>query len=249
MYPPLIIGNWKMNGNIEVARDLAAEIVDRAQATPLKTQIVLCPSFVHLALVRHRLLGTNIALGAQDCYFAHQGAYTGDTSAAMLADIGCQYVIIGHSERRGPHGDTNEIVCQKAEAAYKASLKAIICMGETQKEHEAGDTLKILENQWRGSIPHEAAMDNTIIAYEPIWAIGTGLTAKLSDLELVYSALRKWALEKFGQEGQHMRLLYGGSVKSTNINDFKALKDIGGVLVGGASLDAEDFFKIVLSYN
>lgn len=249
MYPPLIIGNWKMNGNIEAARDLAAEIVDRAQITPLKAQIVLCPSFIHLALVRQRLLGTNIALGAQDCHFTDQGASTGDTSALMLADIGCQYVIVGHSERRGQHGDSNQIVHQKAQAAYKVGLKVIICLGETQKEREAGNTLKVLENQWRGSIPQEASIENTIIAYEPIWAIGTGLTAKLPDLEPVYSTLRKWALEKFGQEGQHMSLLYGGSVKSTNIDHLKALKDIRGVLVGGASLDAEDFFKIALSYN
>ncbi|MBL0942675.1 MAG: triosephosphate isomerase, partial [Alphaproteobacteria bacterium] len=167
----------------------------------------------------------------------------------MLADIGCQYVIVGHSERRRQHAETNETIRQKAEVAHKAGLKVIICIGETQKERQAGDTLKILENQWRGSMPQEATMDNIIIAYEPIWAIGTGLTAKLPDLEVVYCTLRKWAIERFGQEGQHMRLLYGGSIKSTNINDFKALTDIGGVLVGGASLNAEDFFKIALSYN
>jgi len=249
MYPPLIIGNWKMNGNIEFARDLTADIVDRAQATPLKGQIILCPSFVHLSLVMHRLLGTKIALGAQDCHFTDQGAYTGNTSADMLADIGCQYVIVGHSEQRGPHGDTNEAVCHKAEAAHKACLKTIICVGETPQEHEAGNTLKVLADQWSASIPPAATVDDTIIAYEPIWAIGTGLTAHPTDLEPVYTALRKLALERFGQGGQHMRLLYGGSVKSSNINDFKALKDIGGVLVGGASLDAEDFFKIALSYN
>jgi triosephosphate isomerase len=249
MYPPLIVGNWKMNGTVQSVRDLAADIVARTQATSLKSQIVLCPSFAHLSLVNHRLLGTKIGLGAQDCHFLQSGAYTGDTSAAMLADIGCQYVILGHSERRLYYNESNDVIREKALAAHKAGLKTIICIGETQKEREAGETLNIIKSQWYGSLPEDVNVDNTIIAYEPIWAIGTGLIPRVEDLKSVYATLRNLALEKFLQDGQQMRFLYGGSVRSKNIDNLKVIKDIGGVLVGGASLDGEVFFKIALSYN
>lgn len=246
MHPPLIIGNWKMYGTAQKARDLAADLAGY-RGEGLQSQMVVCPPFVYLPIVRHRLLGTKIALGAQDCHFLDQGPHTGDVGPGMLADIGCRYVILGHCERRLQHGETSALTLQKAEAAHKAGLCAVICIGETLSEREAGRTLEVLKIQWRASVPPGANALNTVIAYEPVWAIGTGLAPKPEDLVPIYRNLHMFALGPKGNK--NLRILYGGSVKSENINDFRAIDGINGVLVGGASLDAQDFFKIAMSYN
>ncbi len=245
---PLIVGNWKMNGLMRDARDLTAQLVEFTTNTASNCEIVLCPPFPYLNLVNNHLVGSSITLGAQDCHHQSSGAFTGDTSASMLADVGCKYVIVGHSERRQGHGESNSMVKPKASAAHASDLTPIICIGENLAERNAGKTIEVLTSQLENSIPEGATFENTVIAYEPVWAIGTGNTAEPKDLETVYQSLRE-LLTKLIAGGESARILYGGSVKPSNASQILQIKNIGGLLVGGASLIADDFWAIAQQNN
>ena len=185
-------------------------------------------------------------VGAQDCHYAEKGAHTGDVSPVMLKNIGCDYVIVGHSERRTNHHETNELIAQKAEAAIKAGLKVIICIGETEKERDSCKTIDVCTKQIMGSVPEISTAQNTVIAYEPVWAIGTGRTPTTAEVEEVHAAIRKVVSKKLGRANANkMRILYGGSMKPTNAKELIALPDVDGGLIGGASLKVADFMAII----
>jgi triosephosphate isomerase len=238
----LAAGNWKMNGTLESlseATALAAACPDPG------IDILLCPPATILSEAARRLSGSAVAVGGQDCHADRSGAHTGDISAAMLADAGATAVILGHSERRTDHGETDALVRAKAEAARAAGLTAIICIGETLAERDADRTLDVVGTQLAGSVPDGATAANTVIAYEPVWAIGTGRTPTLPQIAEVHAVLRKALTGRFGAEGQGMRILYGGSVKPANAAEIFGLPDVDGALVGGASLKAADFGAII----
>ena len=228
-------GNWKMNG-LGGALDQLSAI---AQAAPEGIEVVIAPPATLLDRARDRGLAT----AGQDCHVVESGAHTGDLSAAMLADAGADFVIVGHSERRADHGEDDATVRDKAEAAWAAGLTAIVCVGETLDEREAGRHLDVVRAQVAGSVPNGATADNTVIAYEPVWAIGTGRVAEPPQVEEVHAAIRSALAERF-EGGQDIALLYGGSVKAANAADLFALGSVDGALVGGASLRAEDFLPI-----
>lgn len=232
----LAAGNWKMHG---LAADLAeAEALARAVPAP-SVDVLLCPPATLLCRMGATLARTPIAIGAQDCHPAAQGAHTGDVSAAMLADAGASHVILGHSERRADHGEDSALVAAKAAAAHGAGLVAIICVGETEAQRDSGQTLAVVREQLRGSLPAGAEAENTVVAYEPVWAIGTGRTPTEAQIAEVHAALRA-ALPDAG-----IRLLYGGSVKPANAAEIFAIANVDGALVGGASLKAADFGAII----
>jgi triosephosphate isomerase len=185
-----------------------------------------------------------VAIGGQDCHPKASGAHTGDISAEMLADAGANAVIVGHSERRADHGESDALVRQKAEAAWRAGLTAIVCIGETQSQRDAGQTLDICRGQLRGSLPDGARADNLVVAYEPVWAIGTGLTPTVEDVEQIHKFIRETLDRRFNAEGTRMRILYGGSVKPSNARELMGVVNVNGALVGGASLKAADFLAI-----
>ncbi len=245
----LIAGNWKMNGLLAegttLAKEVAAEVKKLGKA---ECEFLVCPPFTLLTTVKKALRGSKVALGAQDCHTAEKGAHTGDISPLMLKDCGCSYVILGHSERRADHNESNALICQKAEAAYKAGLKAVICIGETEAERDAGKTIDVCTKQIMGSVPDSATAVNTVIAYEPVWAIGTGKTPTTNDVEEVHAAIRKVIAKKLGKgNANKMRILYGGSMKPANAAGLLALPDVDGGLIGGASLKASDFMAIAAS--
>lgn len=242
----MIAGNWKMNGQLEdgvnLAKAVAAEVKKMGKPT---CEFLVCPPFTLLYSVKKALRGAKVALGAQDAHFAAKGAHTGDISPAMLKDLGCTYVILGHSERRADHFESNELVAKKAAAAYENGLKTIICIGETEKQRDEGKTIEVCTQQILGSVPDNADASNTVIAYEPVWAIGTGKTPTAADVEEVHAAVRKVLAKKLGKgTANKMRILYGGSVKPGNAKEFLSLPDVDGALIGGASLKAEDFMAI-----
>lgn len=242
----MIAGNWKMNGQLEdgvnLAKAVAAEVKKMGKPT---CEFLVCPPFTLLYSVKKALRGAKVALGAQDAHFAAKGAHTGDISPAMLKDLGCTYVILGHSERRADHFESNELVAKKAAAAYENGLKTIICIGETEKQRDEGKTIEVCSQQILGSVPDNADASNTVIAYEPVWAIGTGKTPTAADVEDVHAAVRKVLAKKLGKgTANKMRILYGGSVKPGNAKEFLSLPDVDGALIGGASLKAEDFMAI-----
>lgn len=242
----LIAGNWKMNGLIadgaSLAKEVAAEVKKLGKTD---CEFLVCPPFTLLTTVKKALRGSKVALGAQDCHTAEKGAHTGDISPLMLKDAGCSYVIVGHSERRADHHESNELICRKAQAAYQAGLKAVICIGETEAERDAGKTIEVCAAQIAGSVPDNATAANTVVAYEPVWAIGTGKTPTAADVQEVHAAIRKAIAKKLGKAtANKMRLLYGGSVKPSNAAELLALPDVDGGLIGGASLKASDFMGI-----
>ncbi|WP_374309230.1 triose-phosphate isomerase [Dongia sp.] len=239
----LVAGNWKMNGSLAMAAGLVADIKARHQKAVLPVDLLLCPPFPYLAAVGSQLKGAGIALGGQDCHTAGSGAHTGDVSAAMLVDLGCCYVILGHSERRTDHSESSVLVASKAKAAIGAGLVAIICVGETEAQRNAGDQNKIVEKQIVESVPADATAENAVIAYEPVWAIGTGKTPTVGDVEAMHRHIRG-LLKQRVSGGAAMRILYGGSVKPTNAAELMAVPEVNGALVGGASLKAEDFWGI-----
>ncbi len=243
---PLIAGNWKMNGLTADAIALAAGLAGKTKAGVMTADMLVCPPFVHLSAVAGALAGTPVMLGAQDCHAAISGAHTGDVSAAMLRDLGCGHCIVGHSERRADHGETDAVVRDKAAAALEAGLVAVICVGETLAQRDAGTTLGVVENQLRGSVPEGADAANTVIAYEPVWAIGTGLTPTLEQIAEVHDHMRS-VLDGLVAESVSVRLLYGGSVNPGNAKEILALDNVNGGLVGGASLKVDDFWKILES--
>lgn len=244
---PLVAGNWKMNGtkpSLAEAVALAAAIAERKPAA----DVMLCPPPTLLMVMAEVVRGSVLQLGGQDCHASAAGAHTGDVSADMLADAGASAVIVGHSERRSDHGETDRDVRTKVVAAHRAGLTAIVCLGETAGERAAGLTLAVVGRQLAGSIPDGATAARTVVAYEPVWAIGTGLTPKPADVAEVHAAIRAALVARFGVEGQGIRILYGGSVKPENARELMSIANVNGALVGGASLKASDFLRIVAAY-
>ena len=245
---PLIAGNWKMNGLRADGAALAAELARQARrgAGELRCEVVICPPATLLALLADGVADSPVGLGAQDCHQLASGAHTGDISAAMLADAGCRYVIVGHSERRTEHGESDDVVRAKAEAVHAAGLTAIVCLGETEAQRTAGETLAVVDRQFRASLPVAATAANTVVAYEPVWAIGTGKVPTTAEIAAVHAQLRTLARARVG-DGERLRLLYGGSVKPGNAAEILAIANVNGALVGGASLQAADFWAIARS--
>jgi len=246
---PLIAGNWKMNGRRADGVALATELSRRARGASsgnLACDLLICPPATLLASIAAAVGDGPVILGAQDCHTAESGAHTGDIAAAMLTDLGCRYVIVGHSERRTNHGENDELVARKAAAAHAAAMTAIVCLGETEAERNAGATLPVVERQFRNSLPTSATADNTVIAYEPVWAIGSGRVPTSKEISTVHAHLRTLAKERL-PDGQRLPLLYGGSVKSGNAAEILAIANVNGALVGGASLKADEFWGIARS--
>ncbi|GAB4366961.1 MAG: triose-phosphate isomerase [Kiloniellaceae bacterium] len=243
----LIAGNWKMNGLAENARALADGLKGLAEAGQVSCDLLVCPPFPYLGLVAQALAGSRIAVGGQDCHSATAGAHTGDTAAPMLRDVGCSYVIVGHSERRADHGETDAQVRAKAEAALAAGLVPIVCVGETEKERNAEQTLQVIARQVKGSVPAGMEASRLVVAYEPVWAIGTGRTATPADVAQVHAEIRRLLVGLVGEGAEKVRILYGGSVKPDNARELLSQANVDGALVGGASLDAQSFWAIAES--
>jgi len=240
---PLIAGNWKMNGLKASSAEFEAMLAG-APAVAGKADLLVCPPATLLAAFADKAKGTSLALGAQDCHPKASGAHTGDISAEMLADAGARAIIVGHSERRADHRETDALVRQKAEAAWRAGLPAIVCIGETREQRDAGKTLDICGTQLLGSLPDGSTAGNLVVAYEPVWAIGTGLTPTPEDVEQVHRFIRESLTRRFKGEGSKIRILYGGSVKPSNAAELMGVANVNGALVGGASLKAVDFLAI-----
>ncbi|HET9618490.1 MAG TPA: triose-phosphate isomerase [Pseudolabrys sp.] len=245
---PLIAGNWKMNG-LGVSEAELAKIIAGAGALSGKADLMVCPPATLIARFAATARGSGVVIGGQDCHAKASGAHTGDVAAEMLADAGAGAVIVGHSERRSDHHETDDEVRAKAEAAWRAKLTAIVCVGETREQREAGDTLKVVGLQLDGSLPDGAIAETLVVAYEPVWAIGTGLTPTSADVGLVHAFIRERLVGRFGPAGGDMRILYGGSVKPANANELMSVPHVNGALVGGASLKAEDFLGIAAAYR
>ena len=246
---PLVAGNWKMNGlkaSLGEVAKLAAGLAQRSGR--LGADVMLCPPATIVAAMADAAAGSPIAVGGQDCHAKASGAHTGDVAAEMLRDAGATAVIVGHSERRADHGESDAVVRAKADAAHRAGLVAIVCVGETADQRKAGQTLAVVGGQLQGSLPDAATAATTIVAYEPVWAIGTGLTPTAADVAEVHAMMRKALTERFSAEGAGMRLLYGGSVKASNAKELMGVANVNGALVGGASLKADDFLGIVDAY-
>jgi triosephosphate isomerase len=241
---PLIAGNWKMNGLQASLAEFEAMLAGASESAG-KADLLVCPPATLIAAFAQKARGVkNFALGGQDCHPKASGAHTGDISAEMLADAGARAVIVGHSERRADHGENDGLVRLKAEAAWRAGLTAIVCIGETQQQRDSGQTLDICRGQLSSSLPDATRADNLVVAYEPIWAIGTGLTPTVEDVEQIHGFIRGLLTTKFGGEGTKIRLLYGGSVKPSNARELMAVENVNGALIGGASLKAADFLAI-----
>jgi len=242
----LAAGNWKMNGSLAALAEVRAVIA--AQPDPA-CEVLLCPPATLIAPMAQTARGSKLMVGGQDCHAKASGAHTGDISAAMLAEAGATHVILGHSERRTDHAETDAMVRAKAEAALAVSLVAVVCIGETEVERNAGQTLTVIGRQLDGSIPAGATADNLVIAYEPVWAIGTGRTPTLAEIGEVHAFLRARLKGLIGEAAQSVRLLYGGSVKPSNAVEIFAIPDVDGALVGGASLKAADFGAIIAALS
>lgn len=247
MRRPLIAGNWKMNENIAESVELVSQLKEMVSGVE-GVEVVVAPPYTALGSVAATIKDSNIFLSAQNTFWEESGAFTGEISPSMLKDIGCQYTIIGHSERRQYFEETNEMVNKKLKAALKASLTPIVCIGETLEEREAGKTLTVIEKQLREGLNGLSSdeMEVVVIAYEPVWAIGTGRTATPDQAQEVHQFIRKQIAQIFGERvAEKIRILYGGSVKPDNIDQLMAQRDIDGALVGGASLKADSFARIV----
>ncbi len=241
---PLIAGNWKMNGLKSSLVEFEAMLAG-ASDIAAKADLLVCPPATLIAGFAERARGSKmLGVGAQDCHAKPSGAHTGDLSAEMLADAGARAIIVGHSERRADHGETDVEVRQKAEAAWRAGLTAIVCIGETQHQRDQGQTLDICGGQLNVSLPDGSRADNLVVAYEPVWAIGTGLTPTAKDVEQIHGFIRELLIARFKGEGTKIRILYGGSVKPSNAAELMAVSNVDGALVGGASLKAADFLAI-----
>ncbi|AZI37957.1 triose-phosphate isomerase [Caenibius tardaugens] len=239
---PYIVGNWKMHGTRAMLGEVRA--IDRAGQRHPKVEVALAPPFTLIHAARKE--AEQIGVGAQDCHPVDGGAHTGDISPAMLADAGAGFVIVGHSERRTDHAETDELVRAKAEAARKAGLGVIVCVGESEAERDAGRAEDVVRGQVDASVPTSAgAVERLSVAYEPVWAIGTGRVPSLADIEAMHRAIRERLLAIYGEDGAEVRILYGGSVKPDNAVEILGVPDVGGALVGGASLTAESFYGII----
>jgi len=242
---PLVAGNWKMNGLASSLGELAA-LKDALARQASACDVLVCPPATLIAQAAGLVKGA-FALGGQDCHAAAKGAFTGDISAEMLSDAGASYVIVGHSERRQIHGESNGDVAAKAQAAWRAGLKAIICIGESETQRNAGNATDICQGQLEASVPQEATPANTVIAYEPVWAIGTGRTPTRADIAAMHAHVRACLTAKLGDGARKILILYGGSVNPGNAAEILNLPDVGGALVGGASLKSDDFLRIIAS--
>jgi len=241
---PLIAGNWKMNGLKASIAEFDAMLAGAA-AVAAKADLLVCPPATLVGAFADRAKASAaLHVGAQDCHPKPSGAHTGDISAEMLADAGAKAIIVGHSERRADHGETDALVRQKAQAVWRAGLPAIVCIGETREQRDAGRTLDICGKQLLGSLPDGSTAGNLVVAYEPVWAIGTGLTPTPEDVEQVHGFIRDSLSQRFGGEGSRIRILYGGSVKPSNATELMGVANVNGALVGGASLKAADFLAI-----
>ncbi len=246
---PLVAGNWKMNG-LRKSLGEAASICEAVAASGAgMAEVVICPPATLLMAAARICEGTQVGVGGQDCHAEPSGAFTGDISAEMLKDAGASYVILGHSERRAGHQETNNIVCAKAKAALRAGLAAIICVGETRAEREADDALPIVGVQLAGSIPENSPPGRIVVAYEPVWAIGTSLTPTPQDIAEMHGFIRGRVNQHLPGQGAGTRILYGGSVKPANAAQLLHLKDVDGALVGGASLSCDEFMTIAGAYR
>src|ERR1700736_2954898 len=241
---PLIAGNWKMNGLKASLGEFEAMLAGVPEVAG-RADLLVCPPATLIAAFADRARGSKVlTVGAQDCHPEASGAHTGDISAEMLADAGASAIIVGHSERRADHGESDGLVRQKTEAVWRAGLTAIVCVGETQHQRDAGQTLDICAGQLKLSLPDRAKADNLVVAYEPVWAIGTGLTPTVKDVEQIHGFIRDLLIGRFNAEGARIRILYGGSVKPSNATELMAVENVNGALVGGASLKAADFLAI-----
>ena len=243
---PLVAGNWKMNGLKASVAEFEAIAAGYDAALKAKAELAICPPFTLVAALAAKGL---LPIGAQDCHAKVSGAHTGDVSAEMIKDAGAAYVIVGHSERRTDHAETDAVVKAKTEAAWRAGLVAIVCVGETKDERVSGKALEVVGGQLKGSLPDGTVAANTVIAYEPVWAIGTGLTPTVADVKEMHNFIRKELVARFGAAANEVRILYGGSVKPSNAAELMAVEDVNGALVGGASLKATDFLGIAAAYK
>ncbi|WP_127523294.1 triose-phosphate isomerase [Mesorhizobium sp. Z1-4] len=246
---PLVAGNWKMNGLSASLPELTLIGNGFMRGLDTEADALICVPATLLARAAQVLSATPVAAGGEDCHVNESGAHTGDVSAEMLKDAGASHVIVGHSERRADHGETDAVVAQKAEAGWRAGLVSIICVGETREQRDAGRTLEVLSGQIEGSVPASATPDNTVVAYEPVWAIGTGLTPTVDDVAAAHAHIRAQLAGKLGAGADKMRLLYGGSVKPGNARELLAVANVDGALIGGASLKAADFLAIAEAYQ
>ena len=247
---PLVAGNWKMNGMRAALAEVKAIAEGYDVALQNRAALLICTPATLVLTAAASCLGSKLEIGGQDCHAKASGAHTGDISAEMLADSGASFVIVGHSERRADHGESNETVKAKAEAALRAGLRAIVCVGETRAEREAGKALAVVRKQVKNSLPDGANRWNTAIAYEPVWAIGTGLTPTVADVAEMHADIRKTLKSALGADSAgRMRILYGGSVKPDNAKTLMAVDNVDGALIGGASLKATDFLAIAAAYR
>jgi len=245
---PLVAGNWKMNGLKASAAEFG-KVMAGAGDFWTKVDLMICPPATLIMTFAQVAAGSKIEIGGQDCHAEPSGAFTGDISAEMLADLGAKAVIVGHSERRTLHKETDAEVRAKSQAAWRAGLTAIVCIGETRAEREAGHTLSVLGGQLDTSLPDGVSAARLVVAYEPVWAIGTGLTPTIADVAQAHEFIRKRIVERHGATGSAVRVLYGGSVKPSNAKELMAVANVDGALVGGASLKAEDFLGIAAAYR
>ncbi|AHA28174.1 triose-phosphate isomerase [Candidatus Liberibacter americanus] len=241
---PLIVGNWKMHGLCSSLEKIE-KIAEHTNVKDCRVDVAICPPATLIYPSSRLCVGSTLMIGAQDCHMYQSGSYTGDISANMLADSGASFVILGHSERRIGHKETSQIIQSKVKAACEAGLIPIVCIGETDDEYRCGRTIDILQKQLEFSLPNILKAYNLVIAYEPVWAIGTGLLPSASDLEKVHSFIRCFLSDRFPDDGHNIRILYGGSVSVSNVKEFLHVDNIDGVLVGGASLQHEVFLTIV----
>ena len=246
---PLVAGNWKMNGTM-ASLDEVRRLMEMLSGARMRCDVMICPPATLIAPMVRLVASSPIKVGGQDCHSEAKGAHTGDISAEMLSDAGCSGVIVGHSERRADHGETDSLIRDKAAAAHRAGLTAIICIGETLEEREAGRTLDVVTGQLDSVLPPSVTGDDTVLAYEPVWAIGTGLTPSLEQVAEVHGAIRARLRARLGgSQGDAVAILYGGSVKPDNAGDLMGVANVDGALVGGASLKAADFMGIIQAYE
>jgi triosephosphate isomerase len=246
---PLVAGNWKMNGLKAGLTELEAICAGYSAALKAKADFLICPPATLISAAAAKAGSSGVVIGGQDCHAKASGAHTGDLSAEMLRDAGASYVIVGHSERRADHAETDAVVRAKAEAAWRAGLTTIVCVGERKEQREAGNAVAVVREQLAGSVPDDATASKLVVAYEPVWAIGTGLTPTQADVADMHKAIRETLAGRFGAEGHNTRILYGGSVKPENANELIIQADVDGALIGGASRKAKDFLGIAAAYS
>ena len=243
MRQTLVVGNWKMHGTRASVASLLQGVL--ASMPAKRAEVAVCPTYVHLSQALELCDGSAVAVGAQDCSHMASGAYTGEVAAQMLVDMGCEWVILGHSERRQYHGESDNLIAAKLGAAISAGIRPIVCVGETREQREEGEAEIVVASQLRGALDGHGNLAGLVVAYEPVWAIGTGLTASPDQAQDMHAFIRKCLADVAGIEADDTRLLYGGSVKAANAAELFAREDIDGALVGGAALDAGDFLAIV----